>query len=491
MGTDSQHSGKQYLAQVGRRKQASDEDVRKHMGVFNEKQKYHNLDMRQAFEEAAARVFKGMREDDSDLALRPDDSEDLTQAVQMVHSLMADAYAASTSKQDWGSHWNWWTLWCKQWNTRPIRYKRLDNMNSWEREREIYLMAAAIPWILYRMKGRGRMWPLPESAAKVIRAVMRIHHTLGYKMAPEGLKSVNLVVKALQTRYTDIHGPESLEPHRKEPMPFWLTEELVLLFTRCLMHSEDRAVKFGGKLVLGIEMWVSLVAMIALHYQSGLRKGESTSQTQTLSKKDMSRASLTWLIDGVVVVAPTRMQLLGMVGGRDFAVVKPPPSKCDTHGITWGSKLMYFLYDEAQHAGAARALRQLELRLPVSDNNRRRTPLFVSAPGVAMSGTMADHMLNTALANLAPDTFGQYSWHSFRRALAVSMLKAGCTPAEIQAVCRWQSEESLWIYAQLEPEDYAAILARSYGQNFQRSMAHNLPTIDEAEMVRGLGNVEI
>jgi len=157
MGTDSQHSGKQYLAQVGRRKQASDEDVRKHMGVFNEKQKYHNLDMRQAFEEAAARVFKGMREDDSDLALRPDDSEDLTQAVQMVHSLMADAYAASTSKQDWGSHWNWWTLWCKQWNTRPIRYKRLDNMNSWEREREIYLMAAAIPWILYRMKGRGRM----------------------------------------------------------------------------------------------------------------------------------------------------------------------------------------------------------------------------------------------------------------------------------------------------------------------------------------------
>ena len=37
----------------------------------------------------------------------------------------------------------------------------------------------------------------------------------------------------------------------------------------------------------------------------------------------------------------------------------------------------------------------------------------------------------------------KYSWHSFRVALACSLLASGASHAEIQALCRWQSEASL------------------------------------------------
>jgi hypothetical protein len=439
--------------------------------------------MQHYFRQAAIEAAGTMVNDDSELALRPLDNSSLADAVESFQDLMGDAYAESTSNQDWGSHWTWWKKWCSEFNTPPIRNKDASTLTHKERKREIFLMAAAVPWILHRMKpGPGRQWPQPESAAKVIRAVVRNHYTLGYTM-PE-LKAVNLAVKALQNRYVTVHGPESLEPHRKEPIPFELVEGLVRLFG-CV------GTVLAGVVISKEILWVSLIAMVALHYQSGLRKGETTSQTKHLNKRDMSRASISWLINGVNVTNPNRQQLLGMVNKRDYAVAKPPPSKCDTRGMVWGTKLMYFLYDENQLAGAAKALRQLELEFPVMGEARRTTPLFSSAEGTAMNGTVADKMLTAALRILAPKSFGQYSWHSFRRALACSMLAAKCSNAEIQAVCRWQSEESLWIYAQLEPTDYANILAAAYGKNFQRSMAHNLPDLDEAGLIAMLDQVQI
>jgi hypothetical protein len=58
--------------------------------------------------------------------------------------------------------------------------------------------------------------------------------------------------------------------------------------------------------------------------------------------------------------------------------------------------------------------------------------------------------------------------------LATAMLAAGCSRAQIQAVCRWQTEESLNIYAILGADHYRDILDRVMGVDFTAARATNL-----------------
>lgn len=52
-----------------------------------------------------------------------------------------------------------------------------------------------------------------------------------------------------------------------------------------------------------------------------------------------------------------------------------------------------------------------------------------------------------------------YSWHSARiyLHLATVMYAAGASTTEIQALCRWQSEESVKIYAWMNRDEYARV----------------------------------
>ena len=52
-----------------------------------------------------------------------------------------------------------------------------------------------------------------------------------------------------------------------------------------------------------------------------------------------------------------------------------------------------------------------------------------------------------------------YSWHSARIYLACALFAAGATRPQIQALCRWQSEDSLRVYARLNAERYDSLLS--------------------------------
>ena len=54
-----------------------------------------------------------------------------------------------------------------------------------------------------------------------------------------------------------------------------------------------------------------------------------------------------------------------------------------------------------------------------------------------------------------------YSWHSARIYLACALLDAGASSGQIQAMCRWLSEESLHIYARMNETTYSYWLARA------------------------------
>jgi len=62
------------------------------------------------------------------------------------------------------------------------------------------------------------------------------------------------------------------------------------------------------------------------------------------------------------------------------------------------------------------------------------------------------------LADFPEDRRKVLTFHSFRIWLACALLQAGATGAQIQALCRWQSEDSLRIYARLNAGAYGSLL---------------------------------
>ena len=70
-----------------------------------------------------------------------------------------------------------------------------------------------------------------------------------------------------------------------------------------------------------------------------------------------------------------------------------------------------------------------------------------------------------------------YSFHSLRVYLACALLASGSTPAQIMALCRWQTEESLAIYARLGEADYTRLLERSLHADISSVSTANLPVL--------------
>jgi hypothetical protein len=164
--------------------------------------------------------------DESEWALRPLDPEQLGTACMAMYGNLERAAPQGTLKQD-KSHWNWWTRWCKTWNTPPMRtdYKANTGSHWLGSRREAFLQAAALPWILCRMKARGRPFPLPTSALQVILGVRRVHRRLGFELVP--FRQVTCVLKAMMREYCALHGPESLLPQRKNPFMHWMVLRLL------------------------------------------------------------------------------------------------------------------------------------------------------------------------------------------------------------------------------------------------------------------------
>ena len=81
----------------------------------------------------------------------------------------------------------------------------------------------------------------------------------------------------------------------------------------------------------------------------------------------------------------------------------------------------------------------------------------------------------------------QYSWHSARIYLACSLLDAGASNGQIQAMCRWLSEESLHIYARMNETTYTYWLQRALTANVNSvratSLAARCPLIEDAQVV--------
>ena len=123
------------------------------------------------------------------------------------------------------------------------------------------------------------------------------------------------------------------------------------------------------------------------------------------------------------------------------------------------------------------------------DGDAANVPLFADNDGLPFAGYQLDKLLHCMLArHYPPEVVKNYSWHSARIWLATALLAAKATRAQIQAMCRWQTEESLNTYAILGAEQYAQLLGSALDVHIDAARASTLaeavPFIDRSDVER-------
>ena len=211
-----------------------------------------------------------------------------------------------------------------------------------------------------------------------------------------------------------------------------------------------------------------------------MRKSELVSNGDSIA---LTISSVAWIISGKVVTQPTTQQLKELTV-RDFLVITPPPSKSDQFGVVWGSLPIYIPVRESP-GNAARLVAQVLLQRP---NATRQEPLFCSSPGVAFTHSFMAKALTAWIVSVGVSAAqaNTFTWHSARVFLACSLLAANRDASTTQAMCRWQTAESLRIYACLSPAAYARHLDAAFAAPVAAIRAAHIPLIDSMDMAFGI-----
>jgi integrase len=369
--------------------------------------------------------------------------------------------------------WARWCEYCAILKTAPWRMDRPAHSGGDPAgfERESQLLCGFLIWCHSIIKPRSKTDAAakPESSYAMVHAVRRTHRSKNVVMV--SCKQLGLIFKGLTARHIAEHGADSLLPHRKEPIDPPLLRRLLQVAS-----VDSRKVDWASPL------FISLAAAFALAGAAGFRKAEvALPSSTTLDDHRLRRSSLLWRIDGTIVADPAPELLRAMVSGRDMAIVKPPCAKNDPDGTTFGAHPIYLRYSSVDPANAAARLRTLELALPCRGAERRAHALFVVDANLkAMSHAVIDeHLARLLRALMSNKEASRFTFHSFRIGFACALLEAGCSYDMIQALARWKSNQSIVIYARLEPHAYADWVDKAMLQSTSSTTARDLPTIND------------
>jgi len=115
---------------------------------------------------------------------------------------------------------------------------------------------------------------------------------------------------------------------------------------------------------------------------------------------------------------------------------------------------------------------------------RDTAPLFCSELNIPFTHCRMDRMLRAWIqaTGLDSNSAKLFSCHSARVYLACALLAQGRSPSTIQAMLRWQSADSLRVYACLNASAYAAHLDAAAEADISSVRAAHLPLLDSYNM---------
>ena len=395
-----------------------------------------------------------------------------------IPDVIAASAPPSTLKRD-ALAWRRWTEFCALVPTQSWRLDRNAHSGADAAgfDRESRLLCAFLVWCydIIQPRSKSSKAAKPASAYQMVDGVRRVHRRGGIFMV--STKELTMMMNGLTAAYVAEHGSESLLPQRKNPIGPDLTRRLLSTPTGTVLGSKT--------LDWSDALFLNLGAMFALGESTGFRKAEvALPNDAPFDDRRLRRSSVLWQIDGVIYADPSPDLLRSLVRGRDKALIKPPRSKADQHGVIWGAHPIWVAFDDTDVANAAWWLQRLELAFPLRGGHRLHAPLFFTdgrtfAP---MTHSTVDTYLGHLLrANVPADQMASYSFHSFRIGFACALLAANCPYDMIQALARWRSDKSIAIYARLNPDDYAAWVAKALRQHTTSTTTARLPFIIDAD----------
>jgi hypothetical protein len=416
-------------------------------------------------------IFSDLTFDSSPYALCRNDPDQLHALCTTAHGLLQESFTTRTNARDRKAFARW-SLYCRALGTTPWRDDIAANMGSDHvgHHREIILMINFLIRRYQQIRPRpgitNRTRCKPQSAIADLQAVRRV-----FKVNCLPLITIAPVVRALKAltrRFLTEFGRNALTPNRAAP------------FTNAIldgMFAVNADIRVGSVLVkwdsfLGLH----LRALLALSTCTGMRLSELVSSNGSCC---VLRGSCSFVIAGKLITNPTVAQLAALTTA-DFLVILPPPSKSDQFGIVWGSLPIYVPF-RLQAGNAAALVAQIfmaDISVPSS------APLFMHNKERTLNHTFLRRLLPCWLraAGVPERQLAIYRWHSARVFLACALLAAGRRPEVIQALLRWQSVESLRLYACLGPAEYAAHLDAARTAHVTAIRAAHIPFIDSLDL---------
>jgi integrase len=417
--------------------------------------------LKQHQEERAHAIFAALRDDSSAQRISAHDERMLEMCERMVEALDSnDGELQGNAKSNW-KHWVGFCSWAGilPWRTDPRAALGTD-AGARLREQTIWVNALLYIWPRMRNAPGRDTPPKPQSALAILRGIKKMHRDLGYEVIP--LTPVVQAMRKLLERYRDKHGPEALQPHRKEP----LTNELIIALIATT--RADDTLSAGDRL-----MWVGLWNLLA---QTGMRKAEvALPAGAAFGLKHFSWDNVKWRVGGTDYAALTPALRARLKEG-DMLIVRPPPSKADPFGLRWGVHPIYLPYSATAPINAARAMADLEMhRNPAG--RRIGTQVFALDGGVLRRAAVDDAFKAwIRLPHVAgPEAGRRHSVHSFRSYLATALATQGASNARIQAMLRWASDDAVLIYNRTQPETYALWVGAAAGADINSIVTHHLP----------------
>jgi hypothetical protein len=405
-----------------------------------------------------------LEDDTSRLALRPTSFTLLSMCEQLYDP--SRCTAARTSKGQ-KSAWIHWSAWCRVHNTEPWRLERFTSET--DHHREAVLQAGFINFVHLRQSARprsGRKAALPSSAAKTLAHVRKMHKDRDFPMVSSLL--VQNEIRKLYMDHKAKHGVQDLIPRRKEPF----TREILL---DTILGAPSGTVIGRFRLDWASRSGRSLRGLTKTLASTGFRKAEVSVDKAGQSLCDcLTRAGLSWLLRGKVYASGSApADLLSDPREGDFAILQPPPSKSDPFDMVWGSKPIFLPFN-TDPLSAFTSLADIELNDPVV-GSPEQTAMFTADDGAPFTGHFLDRLLHGLLLRHFPESVAKnYSWHSCRIWLATALLASGASRAQIQALCRWQTDESLNIYACLGAAQYSHLLSAAFNVRIDAARATTL-----------------
>ena len=363
-----------------------------------------------------------------------------------------DGIPHGTAQADeWG--FKWAKRFCEAVGTVVMRPRAV--LDATDALCEVWFAILMLVWVSQmikpanRRKRAGYGQGLPTSALLALYGYRRVQRDCDRHL-PD-LTEARRVLKGLCMRYKQRWGEEAFIPNRKQP---YSTAHLLAIV----------AILANGAAQLAT--WPAVLCKATLTafcyaISTGVRKDEWT--LTFVGDTFVKRANFVWVdeqgqeLPSTANTTQTRSNGC-LLRGRSAA------SKCDRLNIEWGSKDMWFRYDDANPLNFAWRWRQWEEAYPCPAHMRTTWPAFSpSGDAEPFSAGKANACLNALLHMvMTPIEAAKRSWHSCRVTLATRLfakrdgeIKRDEVEAIIQALARWKTPESVRTYARMTSKQYA------------------------------------